>query len=534
MVLSGSQTEGPAYVRKASGLVREFNARDFAFFNLAGMGLFFSLFYWVAVTPLIGGNYLVGFLLFVIATLAVTLVYYCFMVIMPRSGGDYVFVSRALHPSIGFIGNMTYGMFWLAFVAIGTTTITSFGLTAFFGYVGVVYNLPLFVNIAVATLSTFWIFVLGVIWILLGVLIAGQSLRTYLRIQQIIIVIVVVLYVIGLGALLVATPDGFKSAFNGFTSQYTGNVTDHYNAIITAAASDGWSIPDQVSLWGSVLLLPAFGVVGFFQWNANVGGEIRSPKRTALYGLVLGSLIFLGLLAAASLLLYRVAGFNFLSSIDYLLGNDPSKVPLPALPYAGILIAMIMPPWLGAIYNLMPAIQSILFIPSAYLVFSRGLFAYSFDGVLPKWFANVNSKTKGPLNAIVTACIISIIFFIIISSPASATYAFLFSSVYIWVTAILPTFFVAISALLLFKLKPQLHELSPMKGIKLAIPAIVSIVFIAIIVDLTLTNPIYAANSPLGIYTAIGVVVAIGLVYLVSRIRRGRLLELSFKEIPPA
>jgi amino acid transporter len=529
-----SQAAGPAYVRRASGLVREFNARDFAFFNLAGMGLFFSLYYWVALTPLIGGNYLVGLLLFVIATLAVTMVYYCFMVIMPRSGGDYVFVSRTLHPSIGFIGNLNYGMFWLLFVAIGTTTITSFGLTSFFGYVGVVYNLPLFVNIAVATLSTFWIFVLGVIWILLGVVIAGQSLRIYLRIQQIIILLVVVVYVFGLVALLVATPEGFKSAFNGFTSQYTGNVTDHYNAVITAATSSGLVIPDQVSLWGSVSLLPAFGVVGFFQWNANVGGEIRSPKRTALYGLVIGSLIFLGLLAAASLLLYRVAGFNFLSSIDYLLMNNPGAVPLPMLPYAGIMIAMIMPPWLGALYALMPAIQSILFIPSAYLVFSRAVFAYSFDGVLPKWFANVNSRTKGPLNAIVTACVISLIFFVIISLPASASYAFLLSSVYVWVTAILPTFFVALSAILLFKLRPQLHELSPLKGVKLAIPAIVSIIFIAIITYLCLTNPIYGANSPLGIYIAVGVVVAIGLVYLVSRIRRGRLLELSFKEIPPA
>ena len=92
----------------------------------------------------------------------------------------------------------------------------------------------------------------------------------------------------------------------------------------------------------------------------------------------------------------------------------------------------------------------------------------------------------------------------------------------------------ALSALLLFKLRPQLHELSPLKGVKLAIPAIVSMIFIVIITYLCLTNPIYGANSPLGIYIAVGMVVVIGLVYLVSRIKRGRLLELSFKEIPPA
>jgi hypothetical protein len=79
-----------------------------------------------------------------------------------------------------------------------------------------------------------------------------------------------------------------------------------------------------------------------------------------------------------------------------------------------------------------------------------------------------------------------------------------------------------------------LGELSPIKGIKLVIPGIISIIFILVITYLCLTNPIYGANSPIGIYTAVGVVVVIALVYLASRIRRGRLLELSFKEIPPA
>jgi len=284
----------------------------------------------MSLTPLIGGNYAVGFILFVIATLSVTMIYYCFMVIMPRSGGDYVFVSRALHPAIGFIGNLTFGVLWLLFVAVTAVTITSTGLATFFGYVGVVYNLPSMVGIATAMGTPFWTFVLGAIWILLGALIAVPSLRTYLRIQQIIIILVVATYIVGLISLAVATPSGFSSSFNSFASAYTGNTTDHYNAVISAATvTDGWTIPDQTSLWAAIGLLPAFGVVGFFQWNANVGGEIRSPKKTALYGLVVGAMIFLGLLAVATALLYRIAGFNFLSSIDYLLFNDPTKVPLP-------------------------------------------------------------------------------------------------------------------------------------------------------------------------------------------------------------
>ena len=148
--MTEASSQGPAYVRKASGLVREMSAWDFAFFNLAGLGLFFSLFFWVSLAPLVGGNFLVGWLLFVLAMLSVTMVYYCFVVIMPRSGGDYVFVSRALHPAIGFIGNLTFGVLWLLYVAITGVTLTSTGVASFFGYTGVVFNIPSMVSISAA------------------------------------------------------------------------------------------------------------------------------------------------------------------------------------------------------------------------------------------------------------------------------------------------------------------------------------------------------------------------------------------------
>ena len=51
--------------------------------------------------------------------------------LMPRTGGDYVFNSRALHPAVGFAGNFSYS-FWLAVViGVYTTYIASYGFGAF-------------------------------------------------------------------------------------------------------------------------------------------------------------------------------------------------------------------------------------------------------------------------------------------------------------------------------------------------------------------------------------------------------------------
>ena len=66
-----------------------------------------------------GGNMLLAI---VIGTLvmAFTLlwVYSEFAAAMPRSGGDYVFVSRALHPFVGWLLSWSQGL-WLIFFWIG-------------------------------------------------------------------------------------------------------------------------------------------------------------------------------------------------------------------------------------------------------------------------------------------------------------------------------------------------------------------------------------------------------------------------------
>src|SRR6266849_7704119 len=88
------------FVRNATGLVRELNAFDA--FNL----VFSAVLIPVGITQVMSftptfwphANMLVSFLLATPLVGACGLVYLYFTVIMPRSGGDYVWVSRTLSP----------------------------------------------------------------------------------------------------------------------------------------------------------------------------------------------------------------------------------------------------------------------------------------------------------------------------------------------------------------------------------------------------------------------------------------------------
>src|SRR3954468_4060653 len=113
--------DGQLFVRNATGLVREVSKWDALIMNTLGMNVALGSIFLLLQAPgnFPGGNMLLAI---VIGTLvmAFTLlwVYAEFAAAMPRSGGDYVFVSRTLHPVVGWLMSWSQGL-WLIFFWIG-------------------------------------------------------------------------------------------------------------------------------------------------------------------------------------------------------------------------------------------------------------------------------------------------------------------------------------------------------------------------------------------------------------------------------
>ena len=94
-------------MRKASGLIRTAGTWDVLAYNInftsIGLLLLFLFLFGPAFYP--GASLPWAAVVCVIAILPLALVYGYLASAMPRSGGDYVYVSRVLGPALGMMSN---------------------------------------------------------------------------------------------------------------------------------------------------------------------------------------------------------------------------------------------------------------------------------------------------------------------------------------------------------------------------------------------------------------------------------------------
>src|SRR5947199_3401927 len=113
-VPSVSSGSGSLFVRQSSGLVRNVSVTNALFFNVAafvGVGLtLYPIFYSLAGVPVWKhglSEYGWAAVIAGLFCILLALIFSSLTSVMPRSGGDYVFSSRILHPFLGWLESWT-------------------------------------------------------------------------------------------------------------------------------------------------------------------------------------------------------------------------------------------------------------------------------------------------------------------------------------------------------------------------------------------------------------------------------------------
>ena len=473
---AGSSAPRPGlFTRKATGLVREGRTRDALFYNLlwSSVGLTFA-FYWLFAAFYPGSNALVSMLIAAALGLPGAFLYAMLTTMMPRTGGDYVFNSRTLHPSLGFAGNFSYS-FWLAVViGVYTTYIAAYGFGAFgrtMAGFGAGSGWLSFGD----WFSTHWgLFITGtVVLIASAVMFALGGVRLFFKIQA----ACFALYIIG--AVLVPVIVGLFTSHAGFVgnfNDYAANLgTQHASAKLAASATKAGFAHTGFDLTTTLKAISIFWFIFGFIFSSNYfAGEIRLAKRTHIYSMpgavALAVLVLLLLIPTFN----HVVGYDFASQLGL---ADPSAYGFtagaPAYPeLIGIAAGS---PVVGIIAILGFTIGLAVWLPQTLLLVSRNMFAWSFDRVMPDALSKVDPRSRSPLVAIGVMLVLSI------ASTAIYSFTTWFSSLSALLGLSLPLIVTAIAGTVLPFRHRELVENSPYNRRIAGIPILTAVGALAIV-----------------------------------------------------
>ena len=531
--------KSPVFVRDATGLVRSFGVFDTYWIVSLGFGqsVLSSLLFFVAYFYVVGaGIWAIALANFIAAPLGF-IVYWPMMqmsIAMPRSGGDYVYVSRTIHPAIGFMNNFVFTIAAMIGLGISAPYVVSLCLSAPFYMLSLQTGNQSLQAIAAFTSQPWPAFMLGtlILFVVFAVLTLGSTaLKAFNRMTLVVFILGTILI---FGVMLWFNNSDFVAGINSMAPQT--NVT--VDKIFAIAKATGWPKPDN-GLNGVVNALPLamFTYYGM-AFGTYFGGEIKNIAKTQPI-VVLAQIVTSGIYWIVILtLMGEFFGENLFSAFSWIVfGPGGSSAPWPTLMPPTVLMFILSPTgqWLFHILVMIIWIQWFIFF---WMSASRNLFAWGFDRVMPAGMTTVSERFKSPIYTGITVFILAEIF----------QYLFVFTTVFtgqfnflLFLTSalVIPSLAAAVFPYRKKDMFNSSHKLVRMKVGPIPLITILGIAGAIIMVVNTvvmLQLPFLGPANPVAFGFFIGLYV-LGLVvfYVAKGIRKSQGIELAsvFKELPP-
>jgi basic amino acid/polyamine antiporter, APA family len=395
------------FARQATGLVREGNSSSVLIYNInfvsIGLMLVFALIMIPAFYP--GANVEGTFLAAFIVVIPTSLIYAMLAAAMPRSGGDYVYVSRILGPSWGMMSSLNNTIWWILYGGVPSAFFAYYGLTPLLRSLGVLTNDATLIRYGNDLSTPTGAFIVGTALIVVLVLIFAAGLNFYFKIQNALFLVAMVGILFTIGILAATTHADFVSAFNTYIGHITGKP-DSYKAVTAAATKGGFTTAPFSLYWTLIPITWIYLELVFNQSSAYIGGEVKRPGRVQLWSMPFAAIFSTGVAMIIAWLMARTVGTSFLGAASYnngaAMGFGSAPVYTELVSYASRNVV------LGFIVTFSFLFWSYSWLPGQILNSSRNLLAYGIDGVMPAWLGKVNEKRHTPINALMVMGIGSI------------------------------------------------------------------------------------------------------------------------------
>jgi APA family basic amino acid/polyamine antiporter len=534
---------GRLFVRRSTGLVREASALDAAIFNAvfsAPVGATLAIGVLWALSAFPGADPVWATIIAVVLNIPVLIMMALLASSMPRTGGDYVWVSRILSPPLAMISNFAAALsamigatFWARFFPVFALGPILVGLGVFFDNTTLVDWGTNFQT------KNEWIFVGGLAMIVLITLILTAGVRTTFRWQNTFWIIASIGTFIAFAAFLLGDTAGFTKNFDTLNAHFGGGTT----ADVIAGAKTAGLKPDVANL--DATLPTVFAIMVFMMWNwwsVYLSGELKSAAdRGRQLWVMFGGLVWDGVFITIGLLLFfkvipydLAAALNTAGNTAYAIPSGPWYQFLAALVQNIPILAVLI---LGSfLFWSLPAMVGNTFMPI------RSVFAWAFDRLLPEKLAEVNERTHSPVPAILL--VMGLV-------TAMLAWSVLSTDFFTWLAlgveaGVVCVVIVGIAAIMFPSRRPDLYQASPANVRFAGIPVLYIVAPLAILVMLflvylTVTYPALAlagkTENLWQIPAFMGGIVVVGLVlYYGARMVRGSQgidVDLVYRELPP-
>jgi amino acid transporter len=442
---------------------------------------------------------------------------------MPRSGGDYIWVSRVIHPAIGFAINF---FFFVAILGVAGSYMPWFTQYA----LGPILEVGGSPDLAAIVVTPEFIFAFSILFFIVSAAIISRGAKAAHVAFWVFFVLIVIGVITYVGTLLYVGPAGFKANFNAQSGM-------NYDEVISIATAGGW--PTGM-VWSATLLGLAFTFMNFLGFNSSVymSGEIKDVQKSQLIAIPVSVLVFGVIMWFIYATTYYTMGSQLIGSLAFLFGTGDPAYKLAAPPFFQNLFVFAAPsPLVYGIaifgFAMMTLSSSMTYI----FVCVRLLFAWAFDRVAPTAFSRVDSKYGSPYIALIVVSIVTIIMTAIwLWTPWTSLFAY---AVFGWM---IMQGITSISGMVFPWVRKEIFEASP-RVVKMRIGGVPVLTILGLI---TLAISIwigYASVSPAMVGTinpstmefTIGLFILGAILYYVSSLyhRKGIPLELSFKQLPP-
>jgi basic amino acid/polyamine antiporter, APA family len=400
-------SEQMVFARKASGLVRGLSFIDAFGVGFMNQGLTPSM--WVMISlglgVYTGGNLIIATILSaVLCGIGFSLVWGILGGSMPRSGGEYIYNSRIIHPLIGIAESFGNAFVWIMWIYILAPWTVDPGLTMLFRFLGK----PGIADALVSTINTplgpfaIWFFVIATVVNFIGFLFVVFGMKIFAISQKVIMVLGIGGCTVILLVFTFTSHNAFVQAWNNLAAQY-GSLD--FNGFLTTARStmeSAGSVLPKTWNWFDTLGVMVAGawLFAYSYCITFIAGEVKRPDKTIILANLSAILVPAFFMLWLAIVLYRTVGFEFLSATAWV-DNSGTALAGYTFPWAPNFVG------LAAIINHNPIVVSAMalsfivfnlwWVALSYLAFPRILFAWGMDRMGPKWFADINYRWSSPV-----------------------------------------------------------------------------------------------------------------------------------------